>query len=215
MGDGAVTILFDLDGTLIDSTEAILESFHRAFAAVRDDVPEDAAITALIGHPLDVMFAELGVAESCVWDYVARYKEHYRAISKQKTVMLPHAVEAIEHAARFATLGVVTTKTARYSKELLTHFGVMHRFAALIGREDVTHPKPHPEPIEKAIAAIGGDRSTYWMIGDTTMDIEAANAAKIASIAVCCGYASKEELSGVCDIVVDDAKAAVAYLADV
>ncbi|RLA78681.1 MAG: HAD family hydrolase, partial [Epsilonproteobacteria bacterium] len=63
-------ILFDLDGTLIDSTEAILESFGVAFESFGVAVPEDALIEAEIGHPLDVMFMTLGVDEERVWDYV-------------------------------------------------------------------------------------------------------------------------------------------------
>lgn len=77
-------ILFDLDGTLIDSTEAILESFHNSFAVHGFSVPDDAQIKALIGHPLDVMYRELGVDEALVLDFVTTYKEHYREISTQK-----------------------------------------------------------------------------------------------------------------------------------
>ena len=56
-------ILFDLDGTLIDSTEAILESFSVAFKTFGETVPEDKRIEAEIGHPLDLMFPTLGVAQ--------------------------------------------------------------------------------------------------------------------------------------------------------
>ncbi|MDH5465714.1 MAG: HAD family hydrolase, partial [Thiovulaceae bacterium] len=60
-------ILFDLDGTLIDSTEAILESFHNSFLFHKEDARDDEAIKALIGHPLDVMYKELGIEEKHVW----------------------------------------------------------------------------------------------------------------------------------------------------
>jgi phosphoglycolate phosphatase len=130
-------ILFDLDGTLIDSTEAILESFGVAFKTFEVDVPADDLIKAEIGHPLDHMFSTLGVEEEKVWDYVHAYKMHYRKISCAKTVLLPEAREAVELASRHATLGVVTTKTAKYSIELLEHMGLMSYFEVLIGREDV------------------------------------------------------------------------------
>ena len=129
------TILFDLDGTLIDSTEAILESFGVAYETFGRSVPDDDAIKKLIGHPLDLMFAMLGVAHFEVDSYVDAYKEHYRIISRKKTFLLPLGLEAIKEASRIATLGVVTTKTARYSEELLEHMGVMHYFKILIGRE--------------------------------------------------------------------------------
>ncbi|HFD14318.1 MAG TPA: HAD family hydrolase, partial [Epsilonproteobacteria bacterium] len=127
-------ILFDLDGTLIDSTEAILESFAVAFKHFNDAVPNDEAIKAEIGYPLDAMFTTLGVEETKVWEYVAAYKMHYREISCAKTVLLKDAKKAVELAHKHATLGVVTTKTAKYSVELLEHMELMHYFEVLIGR---------------------------------------------------------------------------------
>lgn len=184
-------ILFDLDGTLIDSTEAILESFAVAFQAHGQVVPSDEEIKAEIGHPLDVMFPTLGVAEEEVEAYVFAYKMHYRKISCAKTVLLPDAHAAVELASRHATLGVVTTKTAKYSIELLEHMGLMDYFEVLVGREDVEYPKPHPEPILKALSSIQHNTTKYWMIGDTPMDILAAKAANINSVAVTCGYADE------------------------
>ncbi|MCB4747489.1 MAG: HAD family hydrolase [Sulfurovum sp.] len=190
-----MTILFDLDGTLIDSTEAILESFEVALNAFGEVLPDEASIKVEIGHPLDIMFRTLGVSEEKVWEHVSVYKEHYQMVANTKTVLLPSAHEAIVLAKLHATLGIVTTKTAAYSKEMLEHMGIMQYFDLLIGREDVTHPKPHPEPILKAISKLNADKKRCWMIGDTSMDILAAEAAQIQSIAVTCGYVSYRELS--------------------
>jgi len=207
-----ITILFDLDGTLIDSTEAILESFAEAFKQMGMKQPDDEAIKKLIGYPLDVMFVELGVPEVQKWDYVDAYKRHYRKISKEKTVLLPYAREAIELAYRHARLGIVTTKTALYSREMLEHMGVMRYFDTLVGREDVTHPKPHPEPIETALARMGCGKEKCWMIGDTPMDIEAAQRAGIACAALSCGYASIDELSAYGVKIFPDAHKAVKFI---
>ncbi|NPA65989.1 MAG: HAD family hydrolase [Epsilonproteobacteria bacterium] len=188
-------ILFDLDGTVIDSTEAIVESFYFACDKYGFNRPAYEEITALIGFPLDVMFREVGVEEEKVWDFVSAYKEHYRIISKEKTFLLPGAKEAIIMASEFARLGVVTTKTARYSQELLEHFGIMHYFETLIGREDVTHPKPHKEPIEKALLNMGiSKKKDVYIIGDTILDLEAAKNANILAIGVLSGYGKEEEL---------------------
>jgi phosphoglycolate phosphatase len=205
-------ILFDLDGTLIDSTEAILESFHHAFDFYGYEHPVDEAIKALIGHPLDYMFAHLGVEEEKVWDFVAVYKEHYREISTQKTVLLPHAREAIELAASFAKLGIVTTKTGKYSQILMEYFGVMDKFDVLIGREHVEHPKPHAEPILKALEAFDVEDKDVWMIGDTQMDMAAADAAGIHAIAVTSGYDSRDTLQKFTNVIFDDAFEAVKWL---
>lgn len=207
-----MTILFDLDGTLIDSTEAILESFQVALDTFGEVGFEEEAIKAEIGHPLDAMFCTLGVSEAKVWEHVRAYKEHYRKISCEKTVLLPHAKEALALASTHATLGVVTTKTALYSKEMLTYMGIMDYFGVLVGREDVTHPKPHPEPVLKAIKALGVEKEGCWMVGDTPMDIDAASAAGIQSIGVTCGYADKERLSSMGVPVVSHAYEAVQFI---
>ncbi|MEN8146828.1 MAG: HAD family hydrolase [Campylobacterota bacterium] len=208
-----MTILFDLDGTLIDSTEAILESFHNSFDVHEHPHPDDEAIKALIGHPLDVMYAELGVEETMVWDFVTTYKEYYRVISTQKTVLLPCAKEAVEEAAKFARLGIVTTKTGKYSRVLMEHFELMHHFEVLIGREDVENPKPHAEPIEKAMQKMGVTKELCWIIGDTRLDIGSANSAGINSVGVLSGYDNAEQLKALTDIIEKDALQAVKRLA--
>jgi len=206
------TILFDLDGTLIDSTEAILQSFEYAFLDQNDTPRSKESIVALIGHPLDLMFEHLGVERSKVHNYVASYKTRYKELSCPMTTLLPQAKDAIELASKFATLGIVTTKTAKYSIELLKHLGVMHHFKVLIGREDVIHPKPHPEPILKAMHKLGATSQRCWMIGDTIMDINSAHKAKIKAVAVKCGYGDEKELYNYCEFVKENAYEAVKFI---
>lgn len=198
-------ILFDLDGTLIDSTEAIVESFGITFEAFGRQAPLESEITRHIGHPLETMFAALGIEESAIDAHVSRYKEHYREISKDKTILLPNVAEAVALASKHATLGVVTTKTGSYSRILLEHLGLMDYFKVLIGREDVVYPKPHPEPILKAMKNIDvKNKENCWMIGDTCMDIQAAKSAGIIGVAVTSGYATREQLKECTLEVYDD-----------
>lgn len=206
------TILFDLDGTLIDSTAAILEAFEYACVQNHFPVPSESAITSLIGYPLDVMFEKSGVSKEQAIVFVDSYKSLYRQISNEKTDLLPKAREAVESAAEFSRLGVVTTKTARYSRILLEHLNIMHRFEVLIGREDVENPKPHPEPILKAMESMKADRDHTWMIGDTCMDILSAKAAKINAIGVTSGYATPQQLKECDSLITSDVYEAIAYL---
>jgi phosphoglycolate phosphatase len=193
-GEMSLTILFDLDGTLIDSTDAIVESFGVSFAHFGQEIPLREEITQHIGHPLDDMFRSLGIKEESVDAHVARYKKHYQEVSRAKTTLLPNAKESIMLAGKYAKLGVVTTKTGQFSKILLEHLGLMEYFEVLIGREDVQNPKPHPEPVIKAMIKLKTDKNSCYLIGDTCMDMFAAKAAGIKGIAVSSGYASIENL---------------------
>ncbi len=205
-------ILFDLDGTLIDSTEAILESFHNSFEVHKSTQPSDEAIKALIGHPLDIMYRELGAVEEKVWEYVDTYKEHYREISTQKTELLQNAKEAVALASEIAEIGIVTTKTGKYSQVLMEHFGLMDKFEVLIGREHVKNPKPDAEPILKALESFDTEGKEIWMVGDTEMDLLSAQNASINSLGVLCGYGSKKSLEVYTPLLFDNTFEAIKYL---
>lgn len=205
-------ILFDLDGTLIDSTDAILSTFHHSFDVHETLHPSDEAIKALIGYPLDIMYAKLGISHDKVWDYVATYKERYRKISTQQTLLLPCAQEAVQKASQIATLGIVTTKTGEYSQILMEHFDLMQYFSVLIGREHVQNPKPHPEPIFNALKDMDTHNKEIWMIGDTKLDLIAAKNANINSIGVLSGYDTLEVLQKHTEHIFDDALEAINFL---
>jgi len=206
------TILFDLDGTLIDSTEAILESFDVSFKHFNKQTPKKDEIKKLIGLPLDIMFEKLGISRDEVWNFVEVYKKHYRKISLQKTKLLPFAKEAVIEASKFARLGIVTTKTARYSKELMEHFGLMKYFEVLIGRENVQNPKPHPEPILRAIHLMKANKEVTFMVGDTCLDMVSAKEAGVLAVAVVGEYVSLKELKNCADIVKKHALEAVKFI---
>ena len=209
-----ITILFDLDGTLIDSTEAILESFRVSFEILGGAIPDPERIKAQVGHPLADMYRNLGVPEHRIEEYVRTYKANYRQVHTSKTVLLPGAEEAVCKAAEFARLGIVTTKTGRYSRELMEHFGLMDHFEVLIGSEDVVKHKPHPEPILKALEVMRAQREHCWMIGDTCMDLEAASAAGIEGIGLFCGYGKAEALRRCGRLLEPDALRAVTRIAE-
>ncbi len=205
-------LLFDLDGTLIDSTEAILESFHNSFNVLNYPHPKDDDIKALIGYPLDIMYANLGIEEQMVDTFVQTYKAHYRKISTQKTVLLKNAKESIVEASKIAKLGIVTTKTGRYSEVLLEHFGIMNYFDVLVGREHVQNPKPDAEPILKALESFDTTDEEIFMIGDTKLDLISAKNAGVKSIAVLSGYDNEAMLRNYTDLVFSDTLSAINYL---
>lgn len=208
-------ILFDLDGTLIDSTDAIISSFYNSFEELNFDfkgTTED--IKDLIGYPLDVMYVNLGVEDELKWDFVDAYKNKYRQISKAQTYLLENAIEAVTLAAKIARVSVVTTKTRMYTMPLLENLNIAQHFEVVTGRENVQNPKPHPEPINITLEQMDYDKDKHkvWMIGDTKLDLIAANDAKVNSVGVLCGYGKKEELSLYTKYIQNNALEAVKFI---
>ena len=208
-------ILFDLDGTLIDSTDAILASFNYTFKELGFDFKgSDKDIKDLIGYPLDIMYKDLGVPEEKVWDFVDAYKNRYRVISKEKTTLLENAYEAVALASQLGRVSVVTTKTRMYTMPLLEHFNIAQFFEIVTGRENVQNPKPHPEPILITLEQMNYDKNLHdvWMIGDTKLDLIAANEANINSIGVLCGYGEEDEIREYTQFIQKDAISAINFL---
>ena len=208
-------ILFDLDGTLIDSTDAIVSTFYHSFKELNFDFKgNDEDMKSLIGYPLDIMYKDLGVDESKVWDFVDSYKNRYREISVEQTTLLENAYEAVELASKFARVSVVTTKTRTYTMPLLENFNIAQFFEVVTGRENVQNPKPHPEPILVTLEQMNYDKNidSVWMIGDTKLDLIAANEANVNSIGVLCGYGNEKELRKYTDFVELNALSAIQYL---
>ena len=208
-------ILFDLDGTLIESTDAIVSTFYHSFNELDFKFNgKDEDIKSLIGYPLDIMYKELGVDEDKVNDFVTSYKNRYRIISTEQTTLLENAFEAVLLATQIGRVSVVTTKTRMYTIPLLEHFGIAHFFEIITGRENVENPKPHPEPILVTLEQMNYDKNLHdvWMIGDTKLDLIAANAANVKSIGVLCGYGEENELREYTDFIQNNALNAINFL---
>ncbi|WP_258436836.1 HAD family hydrolase [Helicobacter monodelphidis] len=198
-----------MDGTLIDSANAIYEGFCVAFRKHGQRLPQRERVVALIGGTLEEMFLKNGVSQSEIGSYIQSYKMHYRKISLEQTSLLPTAYEAIMEASKIARLAVVTTKVHASSERLLQRFGVLHCFSCVVGRDDTKEPKPSKEPILKAIQESGGQYRRIFMIGDTPYDILAAKNANIESIAVLSGYSSLEDLQKLTPNITQNALSAV------
>lgn len=98
---------------------------------------------------------------------------------------------------------------------LLDHFNISQFFEIVTGRENVENPKPHPEPILVTLKQMNYDKNVHdvWMIGDTKLDLIAANEANINSIGVLCGYGEEEELRKYTSFIKKNSLEAVRHLA--
>ncbi len=91
--------------------------------------------------------------------------------------------------------------------------GILRYFKVLIGREDVFNPKPHPEPILKALKELNAKKEDAWMIGDTVMDMQSAKSANVNALALTCGYGMKKELECFAQNLFANPLEAVRYIA--
>ncbi|MCX2716537.1 HAD family hydrolase [Helicobacter sp. MIT 21-1697] len=211
-------ILFDLDGTLIDSTQAIYMSFCEAYKTMCAELPAFECVKNSIGHTLEDMFVQNGVARSEVQEYVKAYRIHYRVLMEEGTHLLPFAKEAIIKAYEFANLGIVTTKRGDFSQILLQKLGVWEYFDDIIGIESVRFPKPHTEPILKALEHLGAaqkgiNNHKIFMIGDTSLDLSAAKNAHINAVGVLCGFGKRDDMESFNVPLCENTLAAVHYIA--
>lgn len=207
-------ILFDLDGTLIDSTKSILDSFNFSFEDNNIDYINKETIKSQIGHTLYDMFYSFGIEENQINKCIESYKFHYRKNSTEKTLLINGVRDAIKVAEKFANLGIVTTKNGESAKRLLKYLDLIKPFQTIIGAEDVKYTKPHPEPVLKALSFFKAfDNKKTWMIGDTSMDIDAGKSANINTIAVSSGYVTYENLQkSNPTLIFTDVKEAIHYL---
>lgn len=189
------TILFDLDGTLVDSTNAILNSFKDTLKILNLDIKEDIKIKNLIGYPLKNMFTILYPDYfNLIDEFVKIYRECYSKIYLEQTTLLPKVDQALHLAYNFADLGIVTTKGGTFTPILLEFLNIKKFFKTLITLDDVKNPKPDAEPILLALNRLNKTQENAYMIGDTILDIQASLAANITPIALSCGYGDEDEL---------------------
>lgn len=196
-------VIFDLDGTFIDSTPAILESFDYAFAKLGLPKPPEESILASIGHILEDTFAQFTNIDP--HECARVYREHYARIACDKTTLLPGARESVQRLdAAGLRIGFATSKKREFAELILDHLGVLPYFASRIGPYDVAAPKPHPDCLVQSARNLGVDLGELLLVGDTRFDIEAAKAAGVPCLCVTTGYESRASLeSRQPDVVVD------------
>jgi len=177
-------VVFDLDGTLVDSLGDIVTTFVAAFDNVGLPAPTRDDVRALVGGPLEEMYAAFAPAEAVpalTADYRANYPLNYRATSRPYpgVVDLLTALGANGH-----TRVVATTKRSDVARRFVAAMGLTDLLDHVQGTDDFPH-KPAPDVIHRALAAVGARGS--WMVGDTVTDVQAGKAAGLRTYAVSWG----------------------------
>ncbi len=180
------TILFDLDGTLLDSFALILAAFRHACLTVLGHAPTDEELHVLWGAPLRTRFAH--IAPDRVDDLLAAYTPRYDALQAQLAAPFPGVQQMLETLrTRGLRLGVVTSKRRRSALRDLEVFSLGRHIDTLVAAEDVAVPKPAPDVVFEALRRLQARAEDTWMVGDWTLDIQAARAAAVTAVAALWG----------------------------
>lgn len=194
----APTIVFDLDGTLVDTAPDLIDTLNVVFAREGlPAVPYEVARNA-IGGGAKAMIARGVEAEGHVvspaklehmfTDFIAHYSEHLADRSRP----FPGLTDALDAlAARGCQFAVCTNKLERLSVLLLDQLELTNRFAAISGQDTFGIQKPDPEILRRTVAVAGGTLEHAVMIGDSITDIRTARAAGVPVIAVDFGYSER------------------------
>ncbi len=190
------TLLFDLDGTLIDSVRLILDSYHHTLAAHGLPARTDDHWLAGIGTPLRVQFAEWKNDPERLEALIATYREYNLANHDRMVTIYPGVLEAIHQVkARGANTGLVTSKNQQGALRGLRLVGLHALIDVMVCADDVENPKPHPEPVEKAVRLLGTDPAATVYIGDSIHDLRSGRAAGVRTAAVLWGPFGREHLA--------------------
>ncbi|MBM7573541.1 pyrophosphatase PpaX [Aquibacillus albus] len=187
------TILFDLDGTLIDTNELIIASFTHTLKQHTGKDYDRTEIFDFIGPPLRDSFEQVDATQ--VEEMVNTYREHNLANHDSYVTAYPTVIDTIQQLKREGyQLGIVTTKMKDTAIKGLKLTGMDDFFEVIIGLEDVNHAKPHPEPVIKALTKLDASPSSTLMIGDNYHDIESGKNAGTLTAGVAWSLKGREAL---------------------
>ena len=192
-------VIFDCDGTLVDSQHMICAAMSRAYAAHKLPVPERDTMLSIVGLSLIEAFTHLGRGDAQF--PVASLAEHYRLAfhalreSEQVEPLYPGAREAVEALSRREdiVLGLATGKSQRGVRLVLGHHGLLDRFITIQTADDAPS-KPDPGMVIAAMREVGAEPENTVVVGDTVFDIAMAHAAGASAIGVSWGYHTRDSL---------------------
>ena len=191
------TFLFDLDGTLLDSVRLILDSYH--YTTEKHGLPRhtDAEWLAGLGTPLRVQFRDSVHPDLSMEQLVATYREFNLSNHDAMATAYPGVVDVVHRlGAMGIRFGLVTSKNRPGAERGLKLIGLEREFEVIIGSDDVVNPKPHAEPVLKALESMKVPREAAVFIGDSVHDMESGRAAGVRTAAVLWGPFTRPELEG-------------------
>jgi pyrophosphatase PpaX len=192
-----VAVLFDLDGTLLDTIDLILASARHAFDGYAGGAPSDAEWLAGVGTPLRTQLQGFARDPADVDALTARYRAHQTEHHDRLTRCYGDAPATLaELQRRGHPMAVVTSKVGAIARRGLAHTGLDGFLPLVVGADDTVRHKPDPEPVRVALGRLGYAAAEAVFVGDSPHDVLAGRAAGVATVAACWGPFARAELQG-------------------
>lgn len=187
-------VLFDLDGTLIDSIDLIVKSAQFAFAKCELACPTEKEWLMGVGRPLPVMFGHFAPGHE--ERLIAAYREFQLANHDVLVRVYDGVPEMLaELRSRGHPMAIVTSKTVVLAQRGLAHTGIDHYFETVVGMDACKRHKPDPEPVQIALDRLSSGPEGAWFVGDSVHDMESGNAAGVATVGALWGPFNADDLA--------------------
>lgn len=198
-------ILFDLDGTLTDSSEGINKSVLYAYDRMGIKPPSNEELRTFIGPPLGDSFTRHGIAESDRDKCVAIFRERYNTIGKFENVPYPGMIELLERLKNAGfKLYVATSKPEKTAIEVLSHFDMVKYFDEIAGATMDRSREKKEDVIAYLLEKTGGNKDSVVMIGDSIYDVVGAKEFGIPCIGVSWGFGDLIEMKSAGAVAIVD-----------
>lgn len=189
------TALFDLDGTLIDSIRLILDSYHHTLSRHNLPARTDEEWLRGVGTPLHVQFSAWQESPEILEAMIATYRAFNLEHHDRMVTVYPGVLDAMrEIKAAGVQTGLVTSKNRHGAIKGLKLVGLEALMDVLVCADEVVNPKPHPEPVEKAVALLGANPTTTVYVGDSIHDMHSGRAAGVRTAAALWGPFKRSHL---------------------
>ena len=186
-------VIFDIDGTLLDSAAGIVAGFRHALVSVGATPPTDASLRSDLGPPVGDYFSSLGLADDQLRRAVVAYRTFYLADGLHQATPYAGVVELLEHLAPRIPLGTATAKRTDTAEAILTAHDLAHYFTVVNGTDETRTTKP--ETVADTLVRLGSpDPRRVVMVGDRHSDVTAGLACGVFSVGVTWGYGPVDEL---------------------
>jgi phosphoglycolate phosphatase len=189
------TVLFDLDGTLVDSRVDLASAVHFALKATGQPHQPDENIIPHVGNGLRVLLSEvLGpVEEDVLTTAIAAFEAFYDLHCVKNTVLYENVLDCLKELHENIILGVVTNKPVRFAEKIIRGLNFNNFISVIVGGDSLPERKPHPAPLLKAVTDVEGSADTTLIVGDGAQDIMAGQAAGVRTCIARYGYGYKPD----------------------